>query len=105
LFSTVELHFPLKACEYIRHLKSMIKEQQNFNTNDELENEVRRLSEENELLRIENNKLKRKYHIEGLNDDEEDEDFLLKRPKSENDDFKLDMPEFCDSLPGDDITT
>jgi regulator of replication initiation timing len=81
----------------------MVKEQQSYNTNDELENEVRRLSEENELLRIENNKLKRKYHIEGLNDEEED--FLLKRPKSENDDFKLDMPEFCDSLPGDDITT
>lgn len=81
----------------------MIKSQQTFGTADELENEVKRLSEENELLRLENCKLKRKYHIEGLND--EDDDFLLKRPKSEdNDDFKLDMPEFCDSL-SDDITS
>lgn len=84
----------------------MVKTQQSYNTTDELENEVKRLTEENELLRIENSKLKRKYHIEGLNDDDdEEEDFLMKRPKSENDDFKLDMPEFCDSLPGDDITT
>jgi regulator of replication initiation timing len=82
----------------------VIKSQQSFGTSDELESEVKRLSEENEELRMENCKLKRKYHIEGLND--EDDDFLLKRPKSEddNDDFKLDMPEFCDSL-SDDITS
>lgn len=47
--------------------------------------------------------LKRKYHMEDIADDDED-DCLIKRPKSESDDFKLDI-EFGDSLPGDDIST
>lgn len=57
--------------------------------------------EENELLKIENTMLKRKYHMEDIS---ADDDCLIKRPKSESDDFKLDI-EFGDSLPGDDITT
>jgi hypothetical protein len=45
--------------------------------------------------------LKRKYHMEDIGDDD---DCLIKRPKSESDDFKLDI-EFGDSLPGDDISS
>lgn len=67
-----------------------------------MNNEIKRLMEENELLKIENTMLKRKYHMEDIGDD--DDDCLIKRPKSESDDFKLDI-EFGDSLPGDDITT
>lgn len=59
--------------------------------------------DENEFLKIENTMLKRKYHMEGIADDEDD-DCLIKRPKSESDDFKLDI-EFGDSLPGDDISS
>lgn len=60
------------------------------------------LKEENELLKIENTMLKRKYHMEVIG--EEDDECLLKRPKSESDDFKLDI-EFGDSLPGDDLSS
>lgn len=58
--------------------------------------------EENELLRIENTMLKRKY-MEDIGD-EENHCLQIKRPKSETDDFKLDI-EFGDSLPGDDLST
>lgn len=68
---------------------------------DDLNNEVKRLTEENEFLRIENTMLKRKYHMEDIGDED---DCLIKRPKSESDDFKLDI-EFGDSLPGDDLST
>lgn len=68
---------------------------------DELNNELKRLMEENELLRIENTMLKRKYHMEDIGNEDE---CLIKRPKSESDDFKLDI-EFGDSLPGDDLST
>lgn len=91
-----------QACEYISHLKSVIKTQQQSTSADELNNEIKRLMEENELLKMENTMLKRKYHMEGIVDDEDD--LLLKRPKSEHDDYKLDI-EFGDSLPGDDLST
>ena len=95
-------HLSFKACEYISHLKSAIRSQQQSSSTDELNNEVKRLMEENELLRIENTMLKRKYHMEDIGDEEDD--CLIKRPKSESDDFKLDI-EFGDSLPGDDLST
>lgn len=66
---------------------------------EELTCEVKRLMDENEILKIENAMLKRKCHIEDL-----DEDCLIKRSKSESDDFKLDI-EFGDSLPCDDISS
>lgn len=90
-----------QACEYISHLKSAIKSHQQSPSSDELNAELKRLSDENELLRIENTMLKRKYHMEDIGDDD---DCLIKRPKSESDDFKLDI-EFGDSLPGDDISS
>jgi len=83
-------------------LKSIIKNQQQQNAppkDEELVNEMQRLSEENEHLKIENAMLKRKYDI----DDIEDDDCLMKRPKSETDDFKLTDIEF-DELPGDDLS-
>lgn len=89
-----------QACEYISHLKSVIKSNQQ-STDVELNVEVKRLMEENELLRIENTMLKRKY-MEDIGDEEND--CLIKRPKSETDDFKLDI-EFGDSLPCDDLST
>lgn len=91
--------FHFQACEYISHLKSVIKNQ---SSSDELNNEIKRLMEENELLKIENTMLKRKYHMDDIGDDEDD--CLIKRPKSESDDFKLEI-EFGDSLPCDDIST
>jgi len=90
-----------KACEYISHLKSVIKSHQQSSSLDEINNELKRLMEENELLRIENTMLKRKYHMEDIGNEDE---CLIKRPKSESDDFKLDI-EFGDSLPGDDLST
>lgn len=70
-----------------------------------MNNEIKRLSEENELLRIENSMLKRKYHCLNIDDiGDDDDDCLIKRPKSESDDFKLDI-EFGDSLPCDDLST
>jgi regulator of replication initiation timing len=69
-----------------------------------MNNEIKRLMEENELLKIENTMLKRKY-MEDIGDD--DNDCLIKRPKSEIEDYNAlslgDNIEF-DSLPGDDIT-
>ncbi|CRL05658.1 CLUMA_CG018694, isoform A [Clunio marinus] len=91
-----------KACEYISHLKSVIKSQQPSSSIDELNNEIKRLTDENELLKFENTMLKRKYHMEGIGDDEDD--CMIKRPKSESDDFKLGI-EFDDTLPCDEIST
>lgn len=95
----LSLHF-FQACEYISHLKSVIKSHRQSTCDAELSIEVKRLMEENELLRIENTMLKRKY-MEDIGDEE---NCLMKRPKSETDDFKLDI-EFGDSLPCDDLST
>lgn len=63
-----------------------------------LHEEIRRLQDENDKLRVENAMLKRKYEIEDIEDDE----ILLKRSKTDPDVFNS-LIEFSDSLQADDI--
>jgi regulator of replication initiation timing len=61
--------------------------------------EIQRLQEENDKLKIENAMLKRKYELDDIGED--DDDILLKRTKTESDVFNS-LIEFSDSLPADD---
>lgn len=62
-----------------------------------LHEELRRLQDENDKLKVENAMLKRKYEI----DDIEDDEILLKRSKTDPDVFSS-LIEFSDSLQADD---
>lgn len=88
-----------KACEYISHLKTIIKEQRQSSCEEMLHEEIRRLQDENDKLKVENAMLKRKYEI----DDIEDDEILLKRSKTDSDVFNS-LIEFSDSLQTDDMT-
>jgi regulator of replication initiation timing len=79
-------------------LKSIIKEQRQTTSDDFLHEEIRRLQDENDKLRVENAMLKRKFDM----DDSIEDDLLIKRSKTDTDVFNS-LIEFSDSLPGDDI--
>ena len=64
-----------------------------------LHEQITRLQDENDKLRVENAMLKRKYEI----DDIEDDEILLKRSKTDPDVFNS-LIEFSDSLQEDDMT-
>lgn len=89
--------FSLQACEYITHLKSIIKRQRESSTEDSLHDEIKKLQNENDKLKLENAVLKRKYEIDDM---EDDEIVSLKRTKPDTDVFNS-LIEFSDSLPGD----
>lgn len=76
----------------------MIKEQRQSSSEEILHDEIRRLQDENDKLRVENAMLKRKYEIGDIEDDE----LLLKRTKTDPDVFNS-LIEFSDSLQADDI--
>lgn len=61
--------------------------------------EIRRLQDENDKLKVENAMFKRKFDI----DDMEDDELLMKRSKTDSDVFNS-LIEFSDSLPADEIT-
>jgi hypothetical protein len=89
--------FSYQACEYISHLKTIIKGQRQSTSSEELmHEEIRRLQDENDKLKVENAMLKRKYELDDMGDDE----ILLKRTKTE--DVFNSLIEFSDSLPADD---